>query len=77
MKAKIILYGWLLSWLCLFAGVGTMDFPASSDSDVAVGFLLCGVWVLFSLLLINNQRACQEEAEKMEAWFDKIIGAKK
>ena len=73
MKAKVILYGWTASWICLFAGVGTMDFPAQDDSSAVVGFLLIGVWVVFSLLLIANETACGQEADKLEKWIDKIF----
>ncbi len=73
MKAKVILYGWTASWICLFAGVGTMDFPAREDGSTVVGFLLIGVWVVFSLLLIANETSCGREAEKLEKWIDKIL----
>ena len=73
MKAKVILYGWTVSWICLFAGVGTMDFPAREDGRTVIGFLLIGVWVLFSLLLIANEADCGREAEKLEKWIDKIL----
>lgn len=73
MKAKVILYGWTASWICLFAGVGTMDFPVQEEGNMVIGFLLIGVWVIFSLLLIANEAACGREANKLEKWIDKIF----
>lgn len=73
MKAKVILYGWTASWICLFAGVGTLDCPAREESSVVIAFLLMGVWVVFSLLLVANEAACGQEAEKLEKWIDKVF----
>lgn len=73
MKAKIILYGWAASWVCLFIGIGTMDYPVAEERNMAVGFALIGVWVIFSLLLIANDRLCSREARRLEQWFDKWI----
>lgn len=63
MKAKVILYGWAISWLFLLAGADTMEY-----GNFAVGVLLFAVWVVFSLLLIGN-----EEANHFEAWMDKAM----
>ena len=49
MKAKVILYGWALSWLSLFAGIGTME-----HGSMLAGSLLCSVWFFFSYMLIGN-----------------------
>ena len=53
MKAKVILYGWAISWLFLLAGADTMEY-----GNFAAGLLLFAVWVVFSLLLIGNEKAC-------------------
>ena len=53
MKAKVILYGWALSWLFLFAGIGTME-----HGSILAGSLLCSVWFFFSYMLIGNEAAC-------------------
>ncbi|MEI3105671.1 MAG: hypothetical protein V8T16_08865 [Parabacteroides merdae] len=43
MKAKVILYGWALSWLSLFAGIGTMEH----------GSVLTGSLLLFGPFLLQ------------------------
>ena len=53
MKAKVILYGWVISWIFLFAGIGTIE----NDRELT-GALLCTVWFVFSLLLIGNEKEC-------------------
>ena len=63
MKAKVILYGWALSWLFLFAGAGTMD-----NGRYMAGTLLCVVWFAFSFALIANERECFEE------WMVRLLG---
>lgn len=68
MKTKVILYGWAISWLFLLAGADTMEY-----GNFAAGLLLFTVWVVFSLLLIENEKACGEEAERFEAWMDKAM----
>lgn len=68
MKAKVILYGWAISWIFLFAGIGTIE----NDRELT-GVLLCTVWFVFSLLLIGNEKACGEEANRFEAWMDKVL----
>ena len=52
MKTKVILYGWAISWIFLFAGIGTIE----NDRELT-GALLCTVWFVFSLLLIGNEKA--------------------
>ena len=39
----------------------------------AAGLLLFAVWVVFSLLLIGNEKACGEEADRFDAWMDKVM----
>ena len=68
MKAKVILYGWAISWLFLLAGADTMEY-----GNFAAGLLLFAVWVVFSLLLIGNEKACGEEADRFDAWMDKVM----
>ena len=68
MKAKVILYGWAISWLFLLAGADTMEY-----GNFAAGLLLFAVWVVFSLLLIGSEKACGEEAARFDAWMDKVM----
>ena len=69
MKAKVILYGWALSWLFLFAGAGTMD-----NGRYMAGVLLCVVWFAFSFALIANEKECYEEADRFEEWMGRLLG---
>ena len=64
MKAKVILYGWALSWLSLFAGIGTME-----HGSMLTGSLLCSVWFFFSYMLIGNEAACKREVVRFEEWM--------
>ena len=71
MKAKVILYGWAASWVFLFAGIGTME-----HGGMLAGGLLCAVWLVFCRLLIGNERACGEEARRLERWMARWLGGK-
>ena len=68
MKAKVILYGWVISWIFLFAGIGTMEYGNELE-----GSLLCTIWFVFSLLLIGNEVECGKEADRFVAWIDKTM----
>lgn len=69
MRAKVILYGWILSWIFLFAGGGTME-----CGQMLEGSLLCLVWFVFSWLLIANERECELEARRFEEWIVRLLG---
>lgn len=69
MMTRIILYGWVASWLCLFAGAYRLE-----TGDWLAGSLLCAVWFAFSWLVILNESECLREAERFEAWMDRLLG---
>lgn len=69
MKAKVILYGWCISWLFLFIGAGAMD-----NGKPVEGSLLCFIWFLFSFLLMANEKECSKEADRFESWFIRLLG---
>ena len=69
MMTRIILYGWVASWLCLFAGAWKLE-----AGDWLAGSLLCAVWFAFSWLVILNEGECLREAERFEAWMDRLLG---
>lgn len=71
MKAKVILYGWAVSWLFLFAGAGTME-----SGGYMAGALLCMVWFIFNFALIKNEKECIEELERFEEWMVRLLGGK-
>lgn len=68
MKAKVILYGWYISWLFLFSGAGTMD-----NGKMVEGCLLCCVWFIFSFFLIANEKECGKEADRLESWITRLL----
>lgn len=68
MKAKVILYGWVISWLFLFAGIDTIEYGNELE-----GSLLCTIWFVFSLLLIGNEVECGKVADRFVAWIDKTM----
>lgn len=71
MKTKVILYGWAVSWLFLFAGIGTMD-----SGNYVTGMFLFLVWVAFSLLLMKNENECRKELDRFDRWMYRILGGK-
>lgn len=73
MKARIIYFGWAISWLFLFGGIGTMDTSEFGSGRYVLGILLCMVWFAFSWLLILNEKECAADAEKLEKWIDEVM----
>lgn len=73
MKAKVIYWGWIVSWLFLLGGIGTMENAELGSGKWLWGVLLCCVWFVFSLLLIDRQDECLEEADKLERWADELF----
>lgn len=74
MKAKIILYGWIISWLPMIAGLGTMEWAVETGAPVMlIGLGLFLIWVIFSLLVIKNKKIVEKEVERFEAWFDRTF----
>ena len=73
MKAKVIWWGWIVSWFFLFAGIGTWEHAAFGSLQAVVGVLLCCVWFGFSLLFIANEKECLAEADRMEKYTDDVI----
>lgn len=74
MKAKIILYGWIISWLPLIAGLGTMEWAVETgDPVMLIGLGLFLIWVVFSLLVIKNKKIVEKEVERFEVWFDRTF----
>lgn len=74
MKAKIILYGWVLSLLPMVAGLGTMEWAIETgDPVMLLGLGLFLVWVVFSMLVIRNQKIVDKEVKRFEDWFDQTF----
>lgn len=74
MKAKIILYGWVLSLLPMIAGLGTMEWAIETSEPVMLlGLGLFLTWVVFSVLVIRNQKIVDEEMKRFEDWFDRTF----
>lgn len=75
MKGRIILYGWLFSWILLFAGLGTMEWAMETGDPVFIpGLSMFMVFVVFSLLVIKNPKEMNEEVERFDRWFDRTFG---
>lgn len=74
MKAKIILYGWIISLLFMMSGLGTMEWAVETgDPVMLIGLGLFLSWVVFSLLVIRNKKIVEKEVERFEAWFDRTF----
>lgn len=75
MKAKIILYGWVLSLIPMIAGLVTMAWAVETgDPIILEGMVLFFIWVLFCWLVIRNEKIVDEEAKRFEDWFDRVFG---
>lgn len=75
MKAKIILYGWVLSLIPMIAGLVTMAWAVETgDPIILEGMALFFIWVLFCWLVIRNEKIVDEEAKRFEDWFDRVFG---
>lgn len=73
MKAKIILYGWVISLPCMIAGLGTMEWALETgEPGVLLGLLLFLVFVVFSVLVARNSADVDKEAERFEKFFDRF-----
>lgn len=74
MRGKIILYGWVLSILPLFAGLGTMEWAMETGDPVFLhGLLMFAVWVVFSILTIKYPKEVNREVENFDLWFDRTF----
>ena len=73
MKAKVIIYGWILSWILLFSGIGTLESSEFGSFKCAIGFMLCSVWVFFSFALLLNEDECNEAGKEIEKSIDRIV----
>ena len=72
---RIILYGWVFSWLFLFAGLVTMEWAMETGEPVFLkGLLMFLVFVLFTLLAIHFQQEADKAFEEFEQWFDRTFG---
>lgn len=74
MKAKIILYGWVISLIPMMAGLGTMEWAMESGEPVFMaGLTLFMVFVVFSWLVIENRDIVDKEAERFDLWCDRMF----
>lgn len=74
MKAKIILYGWVLSLLPMMVGIGTMEWAMETGDPVFIpGLLLFMIFILFSYLVIKNRDIIDVEAMRFDLAFDRFL----
>lgn len=77
MKAKIILYGWVFSLLPMIGGLGTIEWGMETGSPVIlIGFGLFMIWVVFSVLVIHNQKIVDKEVKRFEAWLERTFNSR-
>lgn len=75
MKGRIILYGWLFSWVLLFAGLGTMEWAMETGEPIFMqGLMLFMVFVIFCWLVIRYQKEVDEASDEFDRWFDRTFG---
>ncbi len=74
MKGRVMLYGWIVSWVFLFAGLGTMEWAMETGDPVfLMGLALFLVFVLFCWLVIRNKKEVDRAAEEFDQWFDRTF----
>ena len=75
MKGRIILYGWVASWVLLFAGLGAMEWAMETGDPVFLeGLALFMVFVVFNWLVITNKKEAESAADEFDQWFDRTFG---
>ena len=67
-RARVIIYGWVIAFFLLFAGVGTMEW-----GNWITGGLLCVPFLVFSLLMDKYKAAIDKELDEIEEWIDKVF----
>ncbi|RHJ87608.1 hypothetical protein [Parabacteroides sp. AM08-6] len=75
MKGRIILYGWLLSWILMIGGLGTMEWAMETGEPVFIlGLFMFMVFVIFCLLVIKYQKEADKAADEFDHWFERTFG---
>lgn len=75
MKGRVILYGWVFSWILLFAGLGTMEWALETGDPVFLqGLALFMVFVVFSWLVIRHRKEVDNASYEFDQWFDRTFG---
>lgn len=75
MIGRIILYGWLFSWILLFAGLGTMEWAMETGEPIFMqGLMLFMVFVIFCWLVIRHQKDVDKASDEFDRWFDRTFG---
>lgn len=75
MKTKIIFWGWMISWLLMMAGIGTLC-DASEKGNASqwiIGFVLIGVWFVFSMLINDHKDECLTYLNELEKKIDNLL----
>ena len=74
MKAKIILYGWVFSFIPMMAGIGTMEWAIETgDHTFLLGLALFMIFVIFCCLVIKNREIVDEEVTQFDLFFCKTL----
>lgn len=74
MRAKVILYGWVLSIPALIAGLGTIEWAMETgEGSILLGMAMVATFVVFCLQIARHSVEVDAEAERFNAGFDKLI----
>lgn len=74
MKAKLILYGWTLSLLCLIGGLGILEYARErGEGNVLLGLGLIGFFALMSHLIKRYGEIVDAEYIKLGNWCTKTF----
>lgn len=75
MKAKIIFWGWMISWFLMIAGIGMLC-DASENGNASqwiIGFVLIGVRFVFSMLINDHMDECLTYLTELEEKIDNLL----
>lgn len=74
MRAKVILYGWVLSIPMLITGLGTMEWAMETgEGSILLGLAMVATFVVFCVQIAQHSAAVDAEAERFNKEFDRLI----
>jgi len=76
-KGRIIIYGWVVSIICLFVGLAMLEWAIETGAMIALeGMALISSFVVFSILICKNQHEADKALEEFNYWFDKVFNGR-
>ncbi|MGM9759695.1 MAG: hypothetical protein ACI30I_06215 [Parabacteroides sp.] len=73
MRARILFWGYLICWVLLFAGAGTIEVADFGSQEETAGWFLCLVWFVWSLVVIYHDQECAEYGKYVSGRIDRYF----